>query len=235
MKLPYLGANNPMIMQLHRHLVGQNHGRCPMTSPSSSVGSTRFRFQQPVPSALKGKAWQLQPLQKANAALTYEAYLTNPDAPVHRNGRCQTDEAYTWQDHIKQIEKAEQEHNTHKQFSFAILSAIKNKCLGCMHLMPLRPFLTHYNAPDHLLGTNGENSAMILYWLCRSHRNRDFSYQFISALHQWLDHDWELEGHLFRVDSTDMTAVQALQAAGLHLHFSLDVAVRPVPYAFYGR
>ncbi len=240
MKLPYLGANNPMITQLHRRFVEQGHGRCPTASPGSTVGGTRFCFQQPPPSTLKGREWQLQPLQKANAALTYEAYLTDPDAPVyrnsvHRNGRCQADEAYTWQDHIERVEKAEQEHNTHKQFSFAILSATQNKCLGCVHLMPLRPFLVHYNALDHIRATSSQNSAMILFWLCRARRDQDFAYQLLNTLHHWLIHDWDLDDHLFRVYPTDVITVQALQAAGLRLHFSLDTAVMPTPYVFYGR
>lgn len=176
----------------------------------------------------------MQPLQKGNAALTYEAYLTNPDAPIHRHGRGQSDVPYTWRDHIERVEMAEQEHHNYKQFSFAVLSASQNKCLGCLHLTPLRPFLTRYHAPDHLFTTLSDNSAMILFWLCRSLRDQPFIHQFITTLHQWLVHDWELDEHLFRVQSTDVTAVYALQNAGLRQHFALDVPVMPAQFVFYG-
>lgn len=224
-----------MLTQLQQRYAGQGSGVYPpASSPGTAVGSTRFTFQRAVPSLLKSADWLLQPLQKGNAALTYEAYLTNPDAPIHTNGRNATGEPYTWRDHMNRVEKAEQEHHNHKKFSFAVLTATQNKCLGCIHLTPLRPFLTRYHVPDNLLTTLGENSAMILFWLGRAPREQPFVYQIIQALHQWLKHDWELDEHLFRVHPADVTAVNALQSAGLHLRFSLDVAVTPTQYAFYG-
>lgn len=233
MKLPYLGAHNPMLTQLqHRYAGPGSMDYPPPSSSGSAAGSTRFAFRRAVPSGLKGGDWVLQPLQKGNAALTYEAYLTNPDAPIHRHGRCQTDAPYTWRDHMERMEKAEQEHHNHKQLSFAVLTATQNKCLGCIHLTPLRPFLTRYHAPDHLLTTLGENSAMILFWLGKAHREQSFVYQIVQTLHQWLAHDWELDEHLFRVHPADVTAVHALQAAGLQMRFS--VAAATLPYAFYG-
>lgn len=245
MKLPYLGASNPLLTQLRQRIGGQSHGRCATTpSPGSTVGSSRFRFQQPAPSALKGSDWQLQPLQKANAALTYEAYLTNPDAPMHRDGRCQAAEVYTWRDHIERIERAEQEHHAYKRFSFAVLSAAalsaaalsaaSTKCLGCIHLAPLRLFLGRHNAPDSLLATTSDNTALVLYWICRSHRETPFAVQLIQSLNRWLTQAWELEGHFFCVNPADLTAVHTLQAAGLQLRFSLDTVTHPGPYTFFG-
>lgn len=235
MKLPYLGVYNPMLMQLHQRFAGQGTGNCPPpVSPGSTIGSTRFQFQHAVPSILKGGEWMVQPLQMENAALTYEAYLTNPDAPVQRHGRGQSDAPYTWRDHMERVAKAEQEHQSHRQFSFAVLSSNTKKCLGCLHLTPLRPFLTRYQAPEHLLAAIGQNSAMILHWLCRSCREQPFAHQFIQTLHQWLIHDWELDEHLFRVQPTNVPAVHALQNAGLQQHFLLDVPVIPTQYAFYG-
>ncbi|NJN54379.1 MAG: hypothetical protein HC804_06255 [Anaerolineae bacterium] len=228
-----------MLTQLQQRQAGQDFGFYRPPSPGTAVGSTRFNFRQAVPAVLKGSGWQLQPLQKGIAALTYEAYLTNPDAPFHRNGRCANgrcanDQPYTWRDHMERVEKAEQEHHSHKQFSFAILTATHDKCLGCIHLTPLRPFLTRYLTPDHLLTSLSENSAMILFWLCRSYRDQPVAYQLIHTLHHWLADDWELDEHLFRAQSGDVTAVHTLQTAGLHLRFTLDITVTPVQYAFYG-
>jgi hypothetical protein len=209
----------------------QQPSRDPPPSPASE---SRFLFQQAAPVTLKGNNWQLQPMQMANAALIYEAYLTNPDAPIYHHGRFRNNEAYTWHDHVNRVQQAEKEHHACKSFSFALLSTAQNKCLGCLHLSPLRPSLVRYRAPDDVLATIGENRAMVLYWICRSHRKQTFSRQFIQPLHHWLSQVWELEGHLFRVNAEDFTAVHALQAVGLTLRFSLDVAVRPGRYAFYG-
>ncbi|GIK54764.1 MAG: hypothetical protein HND44_04910 [Chloroflexi bacterium] len=234
MKLPYLGAHNPMLTQLQQRQARPDSGFYQPPSPGTGVGSTRFHFQQPVPSTLKGHDWLLQPLQMGNAALTYEAYLTNPDAPMHHNGRHVTDQPYTWRDHMERVERAEQEHCSHKQFSFAVLTTAQDKCLGCVHLTLLRPFLIRYQAPDHLLTGLGENSAMILFWFCRSYREQPFSDQILQALHQWLTQEWELDDCLFRVHPADVTAVHALQAAGLQRRFWLDAPIMPTPYDFYG-
>jgi hypothetical protein len=235
MKLPYLGAHNPMLSQLRQRFVENSPTRYHIPSPTgSAAGGTRFCFRQPAPSTLKGHGWQLQPLQMANAAQTYEAYLTNPDAPVQRDGRCLTDEPYTWADHVQRVEQVEHDHHTHKRFSFTVLSAAQDRCLGCVHLMPLRPFLTRYQVPDHLLSRTGENTAMILYWVCQSHRQPPFSQQLIHALHHWLGQEWELDDHLFRVNPADVSAVQSLQAAGLQVHFCLNRAIMSDSYLFYG-
>lgn len=239
MKLPYLGAYHSLLAQLDHRFVKQDqswpeqpveiaeNGRI---TASVSVGAACFHFQQAAPSMLKGHDWQLQPLQMANAALTYEAYLTNPDIPL-RHGHCQT---YTWRDHVSRVEQIEEEHRACKHFSFALLSTGQEKCLGCLHLSPLRPFLVHHNAPDYLLATTGENSAMVLYWIGRFHREPLFCGQLIQALCHWFDQVWELEGYLFRVKAEDFTAVHTLQTAGLRLRCLTDLADLPGQYAFYG-
>lgn len=234
MKLPYLGAHNPMLTQLQQRQAKPDSGFYRPPAPGTAVGSTRFTFQQTAPSGLKGAGWLLQPLQKGNAALTYEAYLTNPDAPVHHNGRCATDQPYTWRDHMERVERAEQEHRSHKQFSFAVLTAAQDKCLGCIHLTLLRPFLIRYQMPDHLLTGLGDNSALIHFWFCRPYRVQPLAAQIIQALHHWLEHDWELDELLFHAPLGNVTAVHTLQAAGLQVRFSSDIAAVSGQYALYG-
>jgi hypothetical protein len=172
-------------------------------------------------------------LQVANAALTYEAYLTNPDAPIHRTGKCHAVEGYTWGDHLRRLEEVEQEHRTHKRFSFAVLDTAGTKCLGCVHLALLRPFLLRYNASAQLLALAGDNTAMLTYWVCRPYRESELSQQLILAFHRWLNQEWELPDHLFRVDLAESIAIQTLTAAGLQLHFYFDVAIALRHYAFY--
>jgi hypothetical protein len=233
MKLSYLGLHNPILSHFSR-FSSQNddhgHGRHrPSSSPS--VTSTRFQFNNSTPHHLKSSQWQLQPLQTANAALAYEAYLSNPNALVTHRRSSHLVKSYTWQDHIERIDRFELEHQIHARFSFIVLDNTAAKCLGCVHIRPLRPFLYYSSAPAHLIVRAQDNTALITYWL-HSCLEPSFQTQFLATLHQWLTRKWEFPDHFFRVNlgTDDTTAV--MENAGLQSQFSLKFPT--YHYEFYG-
>lgn len=222
MKLPYLGVYNSFL--------GQSNGRFPITTVANDM--SHFHFSRPTPHTLKGPQWRLRPLQKENAAITYEAYLRNPQAIICPNSESKP---YTWQDHTGQIAQAEQNFWAGGQFLLALLNPQETKCLGGVQIAPLRPFFRRHNAPGRLMIRADQNTAMITYWLCTSCQEQEFAAQFVAALHRWLLTQWELTDHLFRTNPADAQTISTLQTAGLQARVCLSTSTPPYQYAFYGR
>lgn len=229
MKLPYLGLNNPLLTLFDGRLAPQN-GRQP--SSRSSIPGSRFQLDQPVPRCLTSDTWQLCLLQMENAATAYEAYLTNPQAVIQHSPHAHLVEPYTWQAHQERVARCLQEQQTHAGFTFILLHRELGKCLGCVHVQPLRPFLRYNNAPVHLLVRAGENAAMITYWLIPAYLHSNLHTAFIAKLHHWLSHEWGLLDHFFRVTPCQKETIALLEQNGLKTHFSLPAS--PHLYVFYG-
>lgn len=233
MKPPFLGRHHPLLSQLEVRLWG--HGRVPAHSPPSSLaGGSRFRLKQPVPAGLQGDGWLLRPLQMETAILTYEAYLTCPHLPLSGDDCCHEVAAYTWPDHMQRVEQLEQAQRSHRQFAYAILDAAGSRCLGCVLLRPIRPFLSRYQAPNHLLVRTSDNTAMVTFGLCHTLRQRPQRLALVRALHRWFLSAWEFDDHFFRLDPDDDQTVTAVEAAGLQPHFWMDVPLFSTHYVFYG-
>lgn len=229
MKLPYLGVHNPLLTLLDGRLT--QHPSPRRSSSSSAIAGSRFQLTKPVPRCLRGHTWQLCPLQSENAVTAYEAYLTNPQAVIQHDPHSYMVEPYTWEAHQERVARCIQEHQTHAGFTFILLDNELGKCLGCVHVQPLRPFLRYNNAPTHLLVRAGDNAAMITYWLAASHQHSDFQAPFITKLHNWLTHEWNLLDHFFRVSLCQNETVNAMKQSDLKAHFCLPAS--PHPYAFY--
>jgi hypothetical protein len=232
MKLSYSGIYNPILSHFTGHFSGNGHSRqARVASPSSPATTSRFHFRQAAPHHLKGDQWQLKLLGKANAALAYEATLNHPTA-LQQGLDYYLAEPYTWQTHIQQIERYEQEQEAHKSFSFIVLNSAATQCLGMVRVMPLRPFLYYNNAPVHLLIRAGDNAAMITYWLADCTAGSRFPCEFIQSLHRWFSRNWEFDETFFRINPEDSHCLAPLTTSGLTAHFSLKVP--PISYTFYG-
>jgi RimJ/RimL family protein N-acetyltransferase len=229
MKLPYLGIHNPLLALLDGSLTN-NNGRQP--SPRSSIAGSRFQLTRPVPNILKGETWQLCPLQINNAATAYEAYLTNPEAVIQHSPHTHLVEPYTWQAHQEHVARCVQAHQTHAGFTYILLDTETRKCLGCVQVQPLRPFLRYNNAPPHLIILAGDNAAMITYWLTPSHMSQTFHTSFISRLHNWLTHEWGLLDHFFRISHCQKETIALMEMCGLKTLFCLPTS--PHRYIFMG-
>lgn len=233
MKLPYLDAYHLILSRFTGHFATSSHSRQTATGTSSSpVTNSRFHFRKTVPKKLKGNHWQLQAIQQDNAALIYDAYLSHHSALTQADQKSHLKEPYTWQEYLKQMATYDQDHQTHKTFSFIVLNKAATKCLGMVQIGPLRPFLYYNNAPVHLMIRAGDNAAMITYWLTPCTAESTFPCQFIQALQGWFAHDWEFDDYFFRVNPSEAHCLFPLADSGLTAHFNLKVP--PHNYAFYG-
>lgn len=229
MKLPYIGIHNPILSKWPRQITWPA-SQPPIHSCPFGDGS-RFHLSHSIPNTLTGTTWHLQPLQLGNAAQTYEAYLTTSELPLDFYNH--SPEPYTWHDHLQRIEIVEQEHRTHKCFSFAILENKGRKCLGCLHLAPLRPFLNQYSAPAHVLVRASENAAMVSCWLRTSFFNSINSQMFFTRVHQWINEEWQLPDHYFRVASSQSNLCHILNASPFKARFQIDLPGIPHQFTFF--
>ena len=233
MKLPYLGIHNPILSHFTGRFASNGHSRqATIHSSPLPVTASRFHFRQTAPQSLRGSQWQLRPLSQANAALTYDAYLAHPISLIQQSRGLHLADSYTWQEHMQQIAAYEQDHRTHKAFSFIVLNKTATKCLGMVQVLPLRPFLYYNNAPAHLLVRAGDNAAMITYWLATCSDGSPFACEFIQALQRWFSREWEFDDYYFRINPSDAHCLSILAESGLATQFSLKVP--PYDYAFYG-
>lgn len=232
MEMPYLGADKPILHQLKhqdQNLDPQRLGPFPLLT-----GDQHFQFSKPLPNPIKGTIWQLQAISRENAALSYEAYLTQADAPIFPNYQ-RAIEPYTWQDHIRYVKQLTELFRAHQRFSYVIVNKAGTKCLGFVQLQPIRPYLLHHGAPSSFLGGISANSGLVTYWLRHKAFQQRPTLSFLRTLHRWLLQQWEMEDHLFCTFPEMDGAAATLEAIGLQARFWLDIASTPPRQnIFYG-
>lgn len=185
-----------------------------------------------VPSRLRHESFVAVPLIAGLAALDHACYMASPDViRVHSDGRWPID-GFTLADDRALVALHEADHESGRAFTFALLDPSQSEALGCMYINPLRDYLVRAQAAQELVDEVPPASAMVTFWLRQDQQDTGLAERVVEAVHLWLDDDWPLASHVFRVLPGERSSCAALDRLGLHGR-QLDLPGDPRPYLWY--
>lgn len=188
----------------------------------------------PVPDELMHERFVATPLTTDVAALDYASYMASPEViTLHSDGRWPV-EGFTFADDLALVATHQSDHESHRAFAFVVLDPTRTEALGCLYLNPLREYLLRAAADPEFLETIPVASAMVTFWLRQDQQDTDLAEDLVNAVNHWLEEEWPLAMHLFRVLPKERASWSALDRAGLRqARVPLRSEVRP--YLWYQR
>ena len=195
---------------------------------------TFYSDAQPLPQDLCTATFVLKPLTPEYALLDYEAYISSSEViRVHSGGRWPIAD-FTLNDEREQLAQHAQRHQARQDFAFIILERTEQRSLGCVYVLPLRPFLQRVNAPAELVKRIGDDAAMITFWVRQSAQDTALPEDLVQATWRWFSSEWSFSQCFFRVSQAEARSRQALESSGLSEQFAICPAGWLFGYLFYG-
>jgi hypothetical protein len=186
-----------------------------------------------VPDTLRAATFLARPLRVTDTARDYAAYMASLAViRIHGGGRWATDD-FTVAEEGELIARRERDHLARRNFTFTLLTPDQTRCVGCLYVLPLRPFLQRVHAGGAAPATT-DATAMLTFWVRQEEQETDLPDQVARAVHAWMRGAWASDDHVFRVNQAEQRSVQALERAGLHRRSTIDLPASPYRYYLYG-
>lgn len=172
----------------------------------------------PLPDCLDTPDFILRPLTPHYVALDYDAYMASPTViRIHSAGKWKVD-GYTLEENERATVWHEDAHQRRESFAFILLTLDESQGLGCVYFNPLLPRLI--NHADTIPTDINDNTAMITFWI-RAGEEHNLSLPVVRSVEAWLRDGWHFSGHYWRINQQETASMQALEAAGLTIQFSI--------------
>lgn len=184
-----------------------------------------------VPFLLCAPTFRARPLGVADVARDYAAYVSSPETiRIHSGGRWPV-EGFSIADNRCLVAQHEDEHRMRERFTFTLLDADEVECLGCLYIMPLRPFFQR--AAVALCEGVDDQAALVTFWVRQCEQAAAFEQAVVVAVRDWLVRDWHFSFVAFRANDDERSTLRAFLAAGLSHYVTIDVPQAPHRYHFY--
>lgn len=168
-----------------------------------------------VPLELRHEAFVATPLTQDLAALDYAAYMASPDViRVHSGGRWPV-EGFTLEEDRHLIAEHEADHEARRAFAFLLLDPSESEAFGCLYLNPLHDYLRAVRADRQTRAAFPPESAMVTFWIRQDHLGTTLPVVVLEAVNDWLQKDWPLKGHVFRLVPAEHVSGSALERLAL--------------------
>jgi hypothetical protein len=200
-----------------------------------------------IPETLPTDDFLLRPLNELSADLDYEAYMASPTIiHLHSAGRWQV-QGYTLEENQRQTAAHWADHQARRSFAFILLSPDETRSLGCVYFNPLQDFLkrtgiienpSNHTFQAHVLSNvpsgRGEQEtptpalqwgveAMITFWVREDEQEGEIPDKVVHSVEQWLQKEWDFNGHLWRIREEETRSNLALERAGLRGRYGIEV------------
>ena len=191
------------------------------------------------PDGLTGPGIMLRPLLASDAELDYAAVMESREAlrPWEQTGWPADD--FTVEENRQDLEMLQRGHEHRERFTYTVLDPSGRtgmECLGCVYVMP--PDSRSFVKPTVTIAAVGEHQwedygAAVYFWVRSSRLATHLDRTLLDALRMWFAQDWNLGRVLFVTNEEAVQQVETVEAAGLHLRFTIAEPGRSGRYLAY--
>ncbi len=198
-----------------------------------------------IPETLNTDDFILRPLNESYADLDYEAYMASPTViHLHSAGRWHL-QGYTLEENQRQTATHWAEHQARRSFAFTLLLPDETRSLGCVYFNPLQNFIERLGINENPLNNTfqahvyspvplgrGESriafeewgaEAMVTFWVREEEQESEVPDKVVQSVEQWLQDEWDFNGHLWRIRQEETRSNLALERAGLRGRYGIEV------------
>jgi hypothetical protein len=187
-----------------------------------------------VPSGLATDEFELRPLRAADAAADHAAVMdTRDDLRVWEQSTWPEDD-FSVDANREDLTDLERRHDERRAFTYTVLDAASDECLGCVYLFPTRAtFLARSEVVE--LGTDRWDDVDVVayFWVRRSRVESGMEQRLVDALRSWLSGPWGFDRVVFATARAFARQVGVLSAAGLVPAFELREPDKPGTYLLF--
>ena len=174
---------------------------------------------------------RIEPLTSALVELDTTAYLASPVAILrHSSGRWPTKD-FTASDNLALIARHEAEHLAGEAFAYSLLTAERDRELGCVYLRSLSDF--QQRTGTRLVGPHRDltSAAIATFWLIDDARARPSAETVVAELESWIA-EWGAAPAIFRCLPEEVETIAALRGRGL---IAMEAVDQELPYQWFVR
>lgn len=162
----------------------------------------------PLPESLRTERLLLRPLRASDAALDYDAVMSDPAALRRWSQAGWPADDFTLEENRADLERHEREHREGVAFTFTVLSPDGTRCLGCVYIQPVRAEVL-----PHL--PSSQWPAQVAFWVRASEVASELDRHLLATLRDWFAADWRFDLVLFAVARDDARQLALMAESGL--------------------
>jgi len=107
-------------------------------------------------------------------------------------------EGFTIEENRRDLERHEREHRLREAFTYTVLDADRDTCLGCVYVRPLQTAAAGASDPPLSVAEAADDAARVLWWVRSDRLNESTPEDLLEALEGWFAEAWPLPRVLFQ-------------------------------------
>ncbi len=187
-----------------------------------------------VPSGLAIDEFALRPLRAADAAADHAAVMdTRDDLRVWEQSSWPEDD-FSVDANREDLTDLERRHDERRAFTYTVLDAASDECLGCVYLFPTQAAFLARSQVVELAAERWDDVDVVAYfWVRGSRIESGMEGRLLGALRSWLSGPWGFDRVVFATARAFARQVGVLSAAGLVPAFELREPEKPGTYLLF--
>ena len=175
----------------------------------------------------------LRPIVAADAESDHEAVMESRELLRVWEQSTWPEDDFTVEANREDMVKMEQRHRDNYAYGYTMQNLDESSCLGCVYVMPADAKGYAGVVVDEVGSMRWEDCrANVSFWVRRSRLADGLETRLLEQLVRWFAEEWRLDGVVFSTNRDFEQQVAALERAGLHQQFVLDIG-DPAPTLAY--
>ncbi|MCA9949083.1 MAG: hypothetical protein KDE48_05520 [Anaerolineales bacterium] len=169
----------------------------------------------PVPELLKTAVFTLRPLTPAHVQLDYAALMSNIELLRLWGGHNWPTADFTLADNLQDLAWHDREHRKRIAFTYSVLSAAEDQCLGCVYINPLTKVLP---GNETVLADVPSQTPIVRFWVIQSQIDNKLDSQLLESLIAWFKMEWDFSLVLYHTRKANEQQIHLLGDRLRHLY-----------------
>jgi hypothetical protein len=161
-----------------------------------------------APEGLRLSRLVLRPLRAADAALDYDAVMSDAQALQRWSQSSWPADDFTLAENRTDLERHEREHGERVAFTYTVLSPDQGTCLGCVYLTPVFPEAAR-------LVAGAMFPVQLGFWVRAAEVGGELDRYLFEALREWLRTSWRFDAVVLAISQKDERQESVVRDAGL--------------------
>jgi RimJ/RimL family protein N-acetyltransferase len=176
-----------------------------------------------VPDALQTDRFRLEPLTVDHNPLDYAAVMASKDHLRMWSGSAWPADDFTPDENRADLDGHQREHEAREAFTYTVLSAAGDVCLGCIYIKPATVDLLQ---PENF-------DAVVRFWVTPDVRRAGLDEALLAGLRAWLGTSFSFRRVFFHTNTADAAQQRLFERAGLARVGEAEISGRGGRYVFY--